>query len=981
MWRVVLASLAAAWCLALASSPAWADDPYLRWWTLETPHFIIHYHDQEEALSQRVAVYSEQAHAILSVALGRSPSEKTHIVLDDTQDTANGFANVLPRNAIRLYAYGPEARSVLGDYDDWLRLLILHEYVHVLHIDTISGVPELINAVFGKIFAPNQLLPRWYIEGLATWRESLHTGGGRIRSSLFGMYLRVAWLEGAFFDLDRLSGIPVFWPRGSNWYLYGSHFLDYVTRTRGEGWMRAYHEAIGDDLLPYGVNNTLRELIGEDFVGLYEEWRAHLAGRFEAEALRLRLEGLTPVERLTFKGNVIDTPRVRPGRREVTFYKNDGFEDPCIFSHALDTGAIRCVVEVDGGGGPHGWDATGRYAIYHASRFHLRAYAYNELLLHDAQTGEITPLTRGGRARDPDMAPSGRGVVYVEAGQGQTRLVWMDRVTRARRVLWRFEGLGQLDGPRFSPDGRYVVVSAWVPGSGRDLYLVHVESGRRVRLTADDALDIEPSFSPEGDRVVFSSDRTGIYDIYEVDLGEVLKQAPEALPEAASPPVRRLTRVLGGLFAPQIVQDGARRWLYVATYGKDGLDLGRIDMATGVLPAAAAPASRVRPVVEYPAVSAAEVIEAEEPYQAWRYLAPLTAFPLLAFTNSGRDSYGLELLGYDPVGLHTWSAVGEYFPESESALALGSYTYRGWPLDLAVGAQYSSYERGRGYVRQSRFVPYEEEAWDGQLTLGLPVRDQTHIHYFSLSYNLRMTDVVKLPELAHDPSDVTPRDPEAGNFSSVFLAYTVSSTNSYVYSVQPEEGGRLNLSLRFRNGLTGADVSSVEARYNAALYLSNPWLDSHVLSLRGSGGIGRSDYLRQELYTIGGAPSQEPLTALLNNTPLGGDYLRGFLPFAFAGEQFHTGTVEYRFPVWNIEAGFDTLPFYIGRLSLGAFSDVGAAFNGPFEDATWHGSVGAEARLTLTLGYTLPSVLTLGYAHGFGGEGIEDIYFFVGQTY
>ena len=41
----------------------------------------------------------------------------------------------------------------------------------------------------------HQVQPRWFIEGYATHMESSETSGGRLRSTIFEMFLRMATLE------------------------------------------------------------------------------------------------------------------------------------------------------------------------------------------------------------------------------------------------------------------------------------------------------------------------------------------------------------------------------------------------------------------------------------------------------------------------------------------------------------------------------------------------------------------------------------------------------------------------------------------------------------------------------------------------------------------------------------------------------------------------------------------------------------------
>ena len=47
----------------------------------------------------------------------------------------------------------------LTAYDDWLRLVITHEYTHVLQLDMVNGGPETVQKVLGRIYFPNMFQP------------------------------------------------------------------------------------------------------------------------------------------------------------------------------------------------------------------------------------------------------------------------------------------------------------------------------------------------------------------------------------------------------------------------------------------------------------------------------------------------------------------------------------------------------------------------------------------------------------------------------------------------------------------------------------------------------------------------------------------------------------------------------------------------------------------------------------------------------
>src|SRR5690606_15025533 len=61
-----------------------------RRFTLETEHFLVHFDGGYEALAHEVARIAEEVHRELAPRVGHVPSEKTHLVLADTTDLANG---------------------------------------------------------------------------------------------------------------------------------------------------------------------------------------------------------------------------------------------------------------------------------------------------------------------------------------------------------------------------------------------------------------------------------------------------------------------------------------------------------------------------------------------------------------------------------------------------------------------------------------------------------------------------------------------------------------------------------------------------------------------------------------------------------------------------------------------------------------------------------------------------------------------------
>ena len=132
-------------CLLLLCKQAQAVDPAHHWRTIESEHFQVHFAAPHQLSAERALVIAERAHQRLSRELNWVPSDKTHLVLSDESDFANGYATVININRSVLFMAPPAGLGGLEDFDDWLDLLITHEYTHVLHLDKAEGTPGTIS--------------------------------------------------------------------------------------------------------------------------------------------------------------------------------------------------------------------------------------------------------------------------------------------------------------------------------------------------------------------------------------------------------------------------------------------------------------------------------------------------------------------------------------------------------------------------------------------------------------------------------------------------------------------------------------------------------------------------------------------------------------------------------------------------------------------------------------------------------------------
>ncbi len=70
----------------------------------------------------------------------------------------------------------------------------------------------------------------------------------------------------------------------------------------------------------------------------------------------------------------------------------------------------------------------------------------------------------------------------------------------------------------WAPDGKSIVFDVRDAGGPPDIVLYWLESGKVERLTNEPGMDSHPSFSPAGDRIVFTSTRGGSLDIWTMDV-------------------------------------------------------------------------------------------------------------------------------------------------------------------------------------------------------------------------------------------------------------------------------------------------------------------------------------------------------------------------------------------------------------------------------------------------------------------------------
>jgi serine/threonine protein kinase len=125
-------------------------------------------------------------------------------------------------------------------------------------------------------------------------------------------------------------------------------------------------------------------------------------------------------------------------------------------------------------------------------------------------------LALGGSATSVGLSASAAGpIVYRgdQAGGLKRQFVWFDRSGKETGKVGPPDDANPL-GQSLSPDGRRIALMRTVDGN-TDIWTLDLTRGALSRVTFDKALEVDPVWSYDGRSIFFSSNRKGVFDIYQ----------------------------------------------------------------------------------------------------------------------------------------------------------------------------------------------------------------------------------------------------------------------------------------------------------------------------------------------------------------------------------------------------------------------------------------------------------------------------------
>ncbi len=574
----VTAALLGLWLLTVAGARAQPSDenhPELKWFSIETEHFFVHFHDGTERTARLVAKIAEEIYEPVTSLYDYKQDKKFHFIIRDHDDYSNGAAFYYD-NKIEIWAT-PMDFELRGTHN-WLRNVVTHEFTHMISLQSAMKITQRIPAFYFQGIGyeeerrvdvlrggPNVIVsypiammvaPAWFAEGVAQYQ--VPGLGYDTWDTHRDMILRTATLDNRLLTYNEMGVFGKNSLDNEKVYNHGFAFVSYLVGRYGlETLRKVTHNLKGAFRLT--LDGALKKATGKSGKELYREWVQLLQTRYAyqtREILRNRVEG----EVIERDGQANFHPEWSPRGNAIAYLTNRGqdyLSQTSLVVRDLEKGRTRTIR-----GGVHfafSWSPDGtRLAFADKSARGKGGSHYYDLYIIDLERHDKKRLTHGRRAHSPHWSPDGQRLVFIFAKDGTENLGILDLNSGGIEPLTHYAHGEQLYKPRWAPDGRSILFGRSI-GRGRNLYLLDLAS-RNVTPVVEDEHDARDAvFSPDGTRIYFSWDRTGIFNIYSLDL--------------ATGKTTQWTNVVGGAFMPAVNDRGE---LLFSQFGSDGYKIARL---------------------------------------------------------------------------------------------------------------------------------------------------------------------------------------------------------------------------------------------------------------------------------------------------------------------------------------------------------------------------------------------------------------------
>jgi len=509
-----------------AFANAQAVDPDQKWMSIDTEYARFTFASEHQKLALD---YVKKFEALVPVALelfGESPRKGEYIIQDNT-DRANGSAQVFPRPTVRLFPALPLPTSTIGEFRDSSYELIFHEFTHVLNMEPSHGYARFLRYIFGAVARPNQILPRWYTEGLAVFTESYFSPkGGRLASGHLAGIARSLTLEDRWND-HKLSNIAFAnqdWLGGSRFYLFGGLMWETLVTEKGVEVIRKLNQSYSRRL-PLLLNGPLNKLYPNEkmtWARLWKKTKTRWKEKSLAQIDQLKQKPVYKGRRIPQKGYRNISPSISPNGRWMAYAS---------YTKKHGNGEIKLVRRHNKKGFHYykprivqtpffpqkfSWHPNSKSFLFQSHTSENRYRSRFHLLEYDLKTKKTTSLVKNQSAIEGCYSPSGKTIYFVSHKSGQKTIYSQDKKTKKRESIYQGK-LGENISSLICDTEEQIL---WVDHpAGEDKQVL------KLVLSTKKPEPILKSYSPfafskDKDRYILTSAISGVQNIY---ISETLK--------------------------------------------------------------------------------------------------------------------------------------------------------------------------------------------------------------------------------------------------------------------------------------------------------------------------------------------------------------------------------------------------------------------------------------------------------------------------
>ena len=545
--------------LSLSFSQSWFNHPELEWKTLESEHFKVHFHNGTERTAEEVIRIAEFVYTPVTDMYKYYPKEKTDIVIKDTDDFSNGSAYFF-NNKIEIWA-NPLDFDLRGAHR-WIQNVITHEFVHIIQIgkslkynrhfpafyfqtmeyedekkdDVLYGYP---NSIISYAI-PSVSVPSWFAEGVA---QVMYNGANfDYWDTHREMVLRDAFLNGSVLTINEMNSFGKTGVGNEQIYIQGFSLAGYIADNLGADKFRTISEEISKPY-QYSFAAAVENATGEKLDDIYDDWYQENLKKYTVKHESIgssRNEGKILID----SGTTNLHPVWSPDGEKFAYLSNKGkdyFGQTDLYVYDFIDSSDKKVI-----GGIFSapvWVNDSTLIFSKKSKPNKHGSKYYDLYLHELKKKkkkkEPKRLTHGLRLTSPsiDHANNLIAAIGIEDGTSNIFVASLDFLEDLSfKKITNFEEGEKIFSLSFHDKKIFFDI---VENHTRDIYVCNIDSGDLRSIQKNNWDDRDP-FYHDGKRL-FSSDRSGIFNIYQ---------------QSEYGSIASFSNALGGALMPSISKDG-----------------------------------------------------------------------------------------------------------------------------------------------------------------------------------------------------------------------------------------------------------------------------------------------------------------------------------------------------------------------------------------------------------------------------------------